>query len=218
MVPPRRHILNLLESKHGITRSIFLKLSAAEPESKQELLAICAVAISNDHYGNDVMSSFELAKGSTKPVADGSVKLISGDFIDAEERLQSKRKMAFILKSKSTKELNITARDMIEIFNKTGMGKTGTWCAPKNVLAIDVQGKFVTQQAKNEKRATAAFENILAALPEDSFAQVTQEAIDTVDEIKETASENLKGDGNCETIDIKTDNSTVLHSDADFFR
>lgn len=98
--------------------------------------------------------------------------------------------MALILKSKSTKEFNISVGDMIKIFDQTGMGKTGTWSVPKTVLIIDVQGKFVTVPVKNGKCATVAFEGIRVALPEDTFTQVVQEAIDTVDEIIETAIEN----------------------------
>lgn len=116
LVPPRRHSKNPLESKHGIIRSIYLKLRVADPEGSSELHALRAVAVSNDLYGNDVMSSFELAKGFTKPVADGSVCTIPEDVVDAHNRLQAKRKLALILKSKATTEPHVATGDMIKIF------------------------------------------------------------------------------------------------------
>lgn len=82
------HNKSSLESRHGITRSILLKLKAAYSVFKQELLAIRAAEISNDLYGNDAMSLFELAKESMKPVIDGSVKIIPDGGIDVQERLQ----------------------------------------------------------------------------------------------------------------------------------
>jgi len=72
-VPPRRHSKNPLERKHGIIRSIFLKLQTASTDTQPELLALRAVEISKDLYGNDVMSSSEMAKGYTKPVLPGHV-------------------------------------------------------------------------------------------------------------------------------------------------
>lgn len=94
LVPPNLHSKNPLESKHGVIRSIFLKLRNAEPDVSPELHACRAVAISNDLYGNDVMSSYELAKGYTKPVSEGGVKSIPQEIVDAHEKLQAKRKLA----------------------------------------------------------------------------------------------------------------------------
>lgn len=48
LVHPRRHSRNPLESKHGIIRSVFLKLCAAEPNTRLDLHAIRSVSISND--------------------------------------------------------------------------------------------------------------------------------------------------------------------------
>lgn len=69
-----RHRKNPLDSKHGLMRSIFLKLREDEPDAPPELYAMRAVAISNELYGNYVMSSFELPKGFKKPVISGDVK------------------------------------------------------------------------------------------------------------------------------------------------
>ena len=68
-VPPGRHSKNNIESKHRVIRSIYLKLKhAAGPEHDAVKASYKAVSISNDLYGNDTMSAFELAKGFTKPL------------------------------------------------------------------------------------------------------------------------------------------------------
>lgn len=60
------HSCYAIESKHGIIRSLILKLSSAYPDASLELLEVQAVAISNDIYGNDTVSAFKLVKGFTK--------------------------------------------------------------------------------------------------------------------------------------------------------
>lgn len=63
----RNHQNNALEPQHGVIRSIFLRLKSAHPEENSALLAVLAVTISNDLYGSDIASAFELAKGFSKP-------------------------------------------------------------------------------------------------------------------------------------------------------
>lgn len=57
-VPPRRHTKNSIESKCRIICSSFLKLQTESPDESTELHANRDVNISNDLYGNDVISSF----------------------------------------------------------------------------------------------------------------------------------------------------------------
>ena len=134
-VPPHRHSKNAIESKHGIIRSVFLKMKHAPPDVSHELLAMRAVSVSNDLYGNDLMSSFELAKGFTKPVIHRSITEIPDDVVNAQIKLQAKRKLALILKSKATFEELISVGDMVETYNATGMNKRGVWSTPKDLSA-----------------------------------------------------------------------------------
>lgn len=74
-IPPRRHMKNVLESKHRVIRDIYLRLRADCTEytkDKNMLLVDKAFRISNDLYGNDMMSSHELAKGYTRPILSDS--------------------------------------------------------------------------------------------------------------------------------------------------
>lgn len=97
-MPPQRHSRNPLESKHGVIRNIFVKLRTAEPDESEELQAYRAVSISNDLYGNYMMSSFELSKGYTKPLVTESTASVPSNIVEAHEKLKSKRKLALLLR------------------------------------------------------------------------------------------------------------------------
>ena len=74
-IPPLRHNKNILESKHRITRNVFLRLPSAaqacDSSPDTSVLVLQSIRISNDLYGNDVMSAHELAKGYTRPLVPG---------------------------------------------------------------------------------------------------------------------------------------------------
>lgn len=59
----------MAEPRHGIIRSIYLRLRQADSSIPSDISAIQAVTISNDLYGNDVASAFELTKGFTSPIS-----------------------------------------------------------------------------------------------------------------------------------------------------
>lgn len=83
VVPHSIHSNNPIESKHGIKRIIFLKLRNAEPDASAKLNACRAVALSNDLYGIDLRSSFELPKGFFKLLTDADIKVSPDDLIRA---------------------------------------------------------------------------------------------------------------------------------------
>lgn len=92
---------------------------------------------SNDLYGNNVPSTFEQAKGYTKPIDGNCPYAIPDEIVDAQQKLSAERKLALILKSKATFAEHITVGDMVEVYRRTGMGKPGIWSTPKIVLSID---------------------------------------------------------------------------------
>lgn len=143
-----------------------------------ELHVYGAILISKDPYGTDVMSAFELAKGYTKPLAKDSINMVPDDIGDDYEKLQSKRKLGLIMKSKATEEASVSFGDMIEVYQKDNLGKNGTWSSPKIVLTVDNDARNVTIPSKGRKRTTVAFEDIRLALPEDSLAKAIESAID----------------------------------------
>ena len=211
LVPPRRHIKNPIESKHGIIRSIFLRLRHANPDESAEVSAVRAVTISNDLYGNDVMSSFEMAKGFTKPVDSRSVKAVPADILEAQDKLKARRKMALILKSKATKDVSFSVGDMVEVYSNTGMNKKGKWSTPKIVLLVDKQSGNITVPGKNGRRAIVAAEDARLALPDDSLASAVQRAIDEVDDVIDYAA-----DAQAEAVSTAPPLTVLTHEDADF--
>lgn len=61
-VPPGQRSQNAIESSHKIIHQTFLKLKYAHPDSDNDKLPVRAFFISNDLYGNDMLSAFELDK------------------------------------------------------------------------------------------------------------------------------------------------------------
>ena len=180
-IPPRRHNKNVLESKHGVIRGIFLRL-LNEDQSNAELAAVQAVPISNDLYGSDILSSFEMAKGFTKPVvSDAQARPLHPDLMNAQLQLEAKRKFTRILRSKAIDNTPVAIGDLIEVFVRHGKNKKGKWLSPRCVLSIDPRSGSLTVPGSSGRTITAAFEDVRAAMNTDSFATIVQESIDTLE-------------------------------------
>lgn len=61
-VPPGRHSTNTIESKHGVIRIIFMRVTNDDENENKELCAIKAVGIFIDVYGIYIPSAFEMVK------------------------------------------------------------------------------------------------------------------------------------------------------------
>lgn len=72
----RRHNKTILDSKHGILQDIYLRLKSESPNTDSKLLAARMFHISNDLYGNDVLSSYELAPRHTRPISSNEQNYI----------------------------------------------------------------------------------------------------------------------------------------------
>lgn len=68
--------------------------------------------------------------------------------------------MGLILQSISADEINVGAKDRIEIFAKSGLNKRGAWSVPETVLSLNKKGKTVTVPGKGGKQAMAGLTNI----------------------------------------------------------
>lgn len=64
-VPPRRHFKKFIETKHNISKVIYFRLINAAPNCDFKLRALPAYRISNEIYGSDTLSTYEIAKGFT---------------------------------------------------------------------------------------------------------------------------------------------------------
>ena len=115
-IPPRRHNKNVLESKYGVIRSMFLRLTS-EGSLSPKLADMQSVRISNDLYGSEILSSFEMAKGFSRPVTVSSqVVEIDPVLVEAKIQLEAKRKLTRILRSKATTNLHVSVGDLVEKF------------------------------------------------------------------------------------------------------
>jgi len=198
-LPSRRHNKNVLESKHRIIRDVYIRLKAdaeGDPTLSGRTLVQQALRISNDLYGNDVMSSQELAKGYTRPVESGNVpRIVPKEIREAHENLKAKRKLTLILRSKATTDEKYESGDMVQIYVKKGNEKRGKWSGDKIVLSYDESSRSVTVPGGRGKRIIAAVEDVRPAIQKDSFAKLVQESIDelemSLDEvIQKSVSEN----------------------------
>lgn len=183
-VPPQRHHKNPIESKHNIIRSIFLRLKADADTNFDSVLAVYrAVAISNGLYGNDVVSAFEMAKGFTKlNNARPADTIILDDVRMAQEQLRARRKLALIFHSRAVTEVTLSVGDSVEIFQKKDKDKHGRRSTPKPILSIDTAARSITVPGADGRSITAAFEDARPSLPQHSFGQIVQDALDSIDE------------------------------------
>lgn len=62
-VPPRCHLKNVLESKHGVIRAIYLRLTSADTNLATQLALQQVVFISNKLYAFHLFSASRLANG-----------------------------------------------------------------------------------------------------------------------------------------------------------
>lgn len=148
----------------------------------KELAALQSISISNGLYGNEVTSSFEMTKVCTKPLERNNMKTVPDDAIEAHNKLQARRKLRLILKSRATIQDHIVVGDIIEVYNKTGMNKRGVWSTPKILWGNNYDARTFMVPRKQEKRAVVAAEYCRLAVPEESFASMIKIAMDRLDE------------------------------------
>eukprot|EP00171_Calliarthron_tuberculosum_P001315 IDg1315t1 len=183
-IPSRRHNKNVLESKHRIIRDIYIRLKHQYGNDSDNLASVLvqrALRISNDLYGNDVMSANELAKGYTRPILTGQVpEIVPNELLEANSKLQAKRKLTLILRSKSTSSPPISIGDTVQVYIKRENEKRGKWSSPKPVLEYDKISHTVSVPGNNGRKIRAAVEDTRVAIQDNALAVAVQEAIDTL--------------------------------------
>lgn len=114
-VSPLRQFKNVLESKHGIIRSIFLRLLTAENPPLPVLADQRYIRISNVLYVSGTYSDFEMANVFSRPLANIFQPIIY-DIFEAQKVLPNKKKQARILRAKSNTDIQISPGDLVEPF------------------------------------------------------------------------------------------------------
>ena len=184
-VPPGRHSKNAIESKHNVIRTIFLRLKEdAGKDFDSTLAAYKAVSISNDLYGNDTMSAFEMAKGFCNPVAAKPIDTVVPDDVrDARDQLQARRKLALILRSKAVTEIPLSVGDVVEVYQKKEHETRGKWSDPRPIISINHDARSLIVPGRRGREVTVAFEDARPALQQQSFAHMVQEGLDALGEL-----------------------------------
>lgn len=90
-------------------------------DADKDVFAIQAVSMYNNLCGNDVLSAFELAKDFTRPRDGDNIAALLSDILDPQLKLQAKRKLALILRSKATFDVNVNTGDTVDVYCKTNM-------------------------------------------------------------------------------------------------
>lgn len=85
LVPPRRPIKNSFEFKQRVLREIFLRIKSANLQSDDALTIQKIIGISNDVYGNDISSSYELEKGKIWPIFQSKLFNIPNEIMEAQK-------------------------------------------------------------------------------------------------------------------------------------
>lgn len=130
-------------------------------------------------YGSDVVSSFGLAKGFTRPALSAAeVKCTLVDIIDAYVNLTAKRKLNCILRSHSHSYESVKTCDLVQVYTKNDNAKRGSWSSPRAVLAVDREGRFVTLPGRGKRPISAACEDTCFVFVYDSFSSIGQSATD----------------------------------------
>lgn len=185
-IPARIHSKNAIESKLGIIRSVFLWLKAANDTVQDHQLVYQAVRISNQLYGSDTLSAFEMDKGYTVPVTAGTApNLVPDELISAQQALAAKRKMILILRLKAPSVPAIADGDIVQVYVKSGNEKRGKWLSTTSVIRFDPESVVVTVNGGQGNRISAAVEDVRLAVEDDEFADHVQEGIDRINQALE---------------------------------
>ena len=87
------------------------------------------------------------------------------------------------MRSKSVPKVPLTVGDMIEVYQKRGYEKRGKWSDPKPILSVNQLARSVNVPRRNGREITVSFEDTRTALPQQSFAQLGQDGIDSLDDL-----------------------------------
>lgn len=87
LIPPRCHDPNVLKTKHGMIRSVFLRFANAD-DNGSRFQALHALRISNDLNGSDIVLVFEKEKGFTAKLVVVLSSVIENDRELFEAQLQ----------------------------------------------------------------------------------------------------------------------------------
>lgn len=126
-LPLRHYKKNVLKSKRGAVRSIFLRLTGYD-SNNHGLAARRAVRTSNGLSISDTLSAFEMTGGFKMFVSTPfHLSAIDLDLINVNLRLEAKRKLTLVLRSKAVTANKLQVGSIVALFLKRDNGKMDKW-------------------------------------------------------------------------------------------
>lgn len=106
------------------------------------------------------MSSFEIAKGFTKPLIDHTAPVVvAHDLITALETLIAKKELNLIMRTKATVDPVINPGDLVQVYILHGHEKRGKWSSPRAVNSVDSDSGIFTVPGSRVHKINAAIED-----------------------------------------------------------
>lgn len=126
-VPPRPHCKNPIQPKHVTIRSIFFRLRSANPEISDFIHVTRKIRISNNLYGSDTLSSYEMAKGFSKLLYTNQRPTPADDELcAANDKLMEKRKLTLIVNSNTCPPSTFKPGEFDQVCIHDGRAKRGS--------------------------------------------------------------------------------------------
>lgn len=163
--PPYCHIKNTIESRHLFIRDIFVHLCLEYRHVNQKLLACKAVRISNNLYGNDVSSAYELVKVYLRVIHEVLPFALPDSIHEGHEDLVTVQKLNRIFQSKAIPENVLNIGSIVHVFRKCFREIRGEWFDLKPVLNVKREVRTVSVFGSNRKTIQAVYEDTTHSMP-----------------------------------------------------
>ena len=215
IVPPRRHNKLRIERKNRTLKCFIRKLRSTYPQKTLRWSAKKASFLANVFYGSQSISPFELGRGYTPRISDGSkLALIDPEIIEAYLDDKATRNLNRILRHRKHQNRvpeEVQIGDRILAYTGKSFGKRGSW-SEYQVHSIELDRSSLTVKPDKRERRFAP-EDILL-LPHTQLATdvVKQRAgLESFEDIpKEAVIANVIWDETYES-----ENATNIQSSAD---
>lgn len=128
------------------------------------------------------MSSFQIAKGFTKPLHESIAPVeITKDLVDALESHIAKPKLNLTMCIMTTMDRVINHGDLVHVLFLTFQEKRGKCSSAPVVISVDTDSGIATDPSSRGDKITAAIEDTRVAIVHDDLASNKQESIDNLD-------------------------------------
>lgn len=131
-------IENIIQLLHGVICSIFVQLRHSTITERAAVIVIQSVRITNDLYRNDVVSSYEFAKGFTRSlVSHSDIRTIPDKIVEIHVHIVAKRELNEVLTSHTLDTESFSPENVVQVYIVNDKDKRGSLSSPREVLDIN---------------------------------------------------------------------------------